>query len=459
MSIISALLGDHDRQRWMAALTLCLLAICGCTYAPVHIGSVNRSAVNRSEEQQVGRGIQVLRGLRFTASVPVVVETQEGAQHIMAAEVARKHSDEELRVGGQVGALIGLYPEGIDLKPATLKLLKSQVAGFYDPHAKELILVRGVVDIGFFNGAPEFGRSDSIGEMLLAHELTHALQDQHFGIEKMLAQAEDDGDRSLALKAVAEGDATLAGFAYVKGRMDESVLDSVLSRLAALPKTLERESANTPEALSAPLIFQYSQGVRFVGEAFRRGGWPAVDALYRNPPQSTRQIIEPALYFDHPVLPAQIHVAGYQKILRDWTKADEDTYGEVLLRVILERNLGKDAPQVRLAERWAGDRLLVLKKGNTLTVLWLLAMTDRGSAEAFATAYARILEQVLGARTQYRVGHKSDVVLVVIGPGASRFGELEPAIWKKSRIERAAPRAPLRVQASAPRALPPDLGG
>src|SRR5208282_6136296 len=135
----------------------------------------------------------------------------------------------------------------------------------------------------------------------------------------------DDDDRQLALKSVGEGDATLAGLGYATGKMNDETVDILVARLDQLPAQFAALTAGVPEALSEPLIFQYSAGAHFVGEAFHRGGWKAVDELYRNPPQSSQQIMHPAYYFDHPVLPATITINGYQQVLPEWEKVYENS--------------------------------------------------------------------------------------------------------------------------------------
>ena len=103
------------------------------------------------------------------------------------------------------GALTGLFPAGLDLKAASLKLLKSQVAGFYDPHGKEMVLVEGGANLGIWNSAAQFMiQRDLVGEMLLAHELTHGLQDQNFDLGTNLDQVKDDDDRALPTGEVGE---------------------------------------------------------------------------------------------------------------------------------------------------------------------------------------------------------------------------------------------------------------
>src|SRR5271156_5801457 len=334
------------------------------------------------------------------------------------------------------GATTGLYPPGMDLKAQSLKLLKSQVAGFYDPYDKEMVLVEGGDNLGFWNGATEFMiQRDIVGEMLLAHELTHALQDQNFDLEASLDKVKDDDDRGLALKAVAEGDATIAGFAYAVGRMDTGVADSLTNNLKNLPQALKAEAPDTPEGLSVPMLFQYSDGVRFVAEAYRRGGWSAVDALYRNPPQSTHQVLHPELYFDTPAVTPRIQGAGYDQIMSGWKVADTDTFGELLLSVILERNLGKQSNELGLAARWTGDRMIILQESRGVNVIWMLTFIDTQSAAHFTVVYQTLLDRLLGDSTPHRIDTRANAVLVVIGEGADYFDTLAPSIWNASTIQ------------------------
>jgi len=355
----------------------------------------------------------------------------------MEAEIARDHTEEQMHIGSVTGAMTGVYAPGMDLKAETLKLLRSQVAGFYEPHTKQMVLVEGGIDIGFWNGAAGFvTRRDLVGEMLLAHELTHALQDQHFDIEQMMDQVKDNDDRELALKAVAEGDATIAGYGYVAGNLSEASLDAIVERMSNLPETVAAQSGEVPLGLSAPMIFQYADGVRFVAEAYRRGGWAAVNAIYADPPQATLQIMNPELYFDRRTQLVEINLTGYQSVLTDWSKADDDTYGAMLLKVIIQRNLGMTAPEIALVEHWSGDRMIVLQKGNALTVLWIIGFRDGETAKRFGDVYTSILDGISGPATPHRVQIKAPNVLIAIGDGARQFDRLAPAIWQASTINR-----------------------
>jgi len=425
------------RLWWPICAVAALIFLRGCAYS-----LVNGDQVNSQQATKIEAGIQDFRQLRFKQPVPLIVKSPDQAEAMMEADLMRDYTDNQLEVDAVAGALTGLYPAQLDLKSASLKLLKSQVAGFYDPHGKEMVLVKGGADLGIWNSAAQFMiQRDVVGEMLLAHELTHALQDQNFDLESSLDSVKDDDDRALALKSVAEGDATIAGFAYAVGRMDDSTADTLANNLKSLPQALRAEAPDTPEGLSAPLLFQYSDGVRFVAEAYRRGGWAAVDALYRNPPQSSHQILHPALYFDSPAPPAHIELAGYDGIMSGWKKADDDTYGELLLRVILERNLGKQSSEVALASRWSADRMIILQQSRDVNVIWMLAFSDEQTASHFTVVYQTLLDRLLGDSTPHRVDTRSNAVLVVIGQGANYFDTLASAIWNTSTIESGGVRA------------------
>jgi hypothetical protein len=218
------------------------------------------------------------------------------------------------------------------------------------------------------------------------------------------------------------------------------VVETLSSSMKDLPETFAAESKDTPEGLGYPLIFQYSEGVRFVGEAYKRGGWRAVDALYSKPPQSTQQIINPSLYFDHPLPPVEVAVAGYQPVLKDWSEADEDTFGELSIQIILQLGYGKDSPEVALARKWAGDRMAILAHNSDIGVIWIAVFRDEDSARQFANVYQKQLDRTR-ASTPHHIERHGDAVLVIAGIIANQSSVLAPAVWKASRIVPAKPSA------------------
>jgi hypothetical protein len=422
------------RRAPFAILLLLACAAAGCAYALVSNGRVNQGKAD-----QIEAGIQQIRRLSFKSNVPIVLKTPDEVEQMVIEDLKRDYTDEQLDADGKAGAMLGLYPEGIDLKGETVKLLKSQIAGFYDPHGKQMVLVEGAYKLGFWDRAFEFVmRRDLVNEMLLAHELTHALQDQNFGLQDQLDKLKPNSDAQLALKTVAEGDATIAGFAYIVGRMDASVADTLADHMKDLPQTFAAQSKGTPEGISIPLIFQYSAGVRFVGDAYKRGGWTQVDSLYKDRPQSIQQIMHPELFFEHRTPPVSVTLSGYERILKDWKKVDEDTYGELMLQIILQLGYGKDAPEVALARQWAGDRIAVLKHDSDVGVIGIVALRDSGAAQRAAEVYRAMLDRER-ASTPHTVEARGNAILVIAGPIANQAATLAPAIWKASKIGPIAP--------------------
>ena len=103
--------------------------------------------------------------------------------------------------------------------------------------------------------------------------------------------------------------------------------------------------------------------------------------------------------------------------------------------LIMKRNLPNHAPALTMLSQWAGDQMVVLKRGGALTIVWIVAFRDDDAARKFADAYAGVLDNLRGEANPHRVEAKSAVVLVVIGAAAEQFATLAPAIWKATTIQ------------------------
>jgi hypothetical protein len=406
--------------------------------------------IDASEAQAVQHTVQEVRMLKLKQNIPIVVRDTEQAGKLLEAELDEEYTPETIDTDGRAGAMIGLYPPGIDLKAANMSLLESQVIAFYDFKKKTMVIVKGALQREFPGQPAEV--QDKLQKMILAHEYTHALQDQNFDFGARDDALKGNGDRALALHSVAEGDATISGYACMLGHIDPVILATLIANLGSFSQTFTGAAQGVPRGVAEPLIFEYTQGVKFVAEAFQRGGWKAVDKLYSDPPQSSQQIMDPSLYFDHPLLPDTITVRGYEAAMPGWRKSDEDTLGELGLRIILENSFGSSSPEIAMADKWAGDRIVMLRKGSVVSVVWLIAFRDNDSASRFSDAYRRALGRIRGRPTAHSVEAKGNALLVAIGESAVHFSRLAPAVWKASTIRIPAPAIspeshPLQAQA------------
>lgn len=381
--------------------------------------------------------VQKIRGLKLKTDVPVTYLSVAETEARFRAEFAKQISQEEIDNGVEENKMIGLYPPDLKIERKDLADMTLELAGFYDDHRKDIVIIDRPLAIElperYRNAVTELRKLDTAGT--LGHELTHALQDQYFDIAATQKKYKSNSDRELAFKAIVEGDATLSGFSVVTGRVDDETIDYFDSHLQDIVPVFMGRMEGKPRAMTYPFIFQYTEGARFVAEAYHRKKWNGVNALFSGPPLSTQQIMHPELYFDRPTPARTVKLAGYEKVLHDWKKTDEDTLGELMLKIMLERTMGEDTPYIEASTKWTGDRIVALQKGKSLTVLWMLTFRSAGDADNFAQLYSGILDKVLPGTTARKIDRRGPAVFAMIGDGAIRYHEFLPEVWKQSSID------------------------
>ncbi len=431
---------DSLRRRW---LLLPLLLLPACSYSIVRKGEINQPAAAKIE-----RGLEQQRGLKFLSPVPMEVKTPEELQTYLRRALDRQYSAEQIRGLQQVYERLGLWPATLDLGEALLKLYNTQIAGFYDPEVGTLFLVpSGVPPVGWMMNTLQFLlQRDLVNEMLLAHELTHALQDQHFGA---LSAADDpsNDDRSLALHAVIEGDATLAGFAYVFGELPEASLLDLVDRLEAIPAEVAAALPDTPLVLRDSLVFQYSAGTKFVALAYLRGGWKAVDALLAYPPKSTKQILWPEKFFVHPDSPTTVRLGGLDDYAsaKKWTTVEENTLGALTIRILVESFFDSGRAN-HVAQGWDGDRFAAFGHDGELHLYWISIWDGEAAAKEFFLAESEILARTFPdsprkadrdrltaeGTAPYWLERRGDKILLALGVPAKDVSKRVEEVWAKT---------------------------
>jgi hypothetical protein len=221
---------------------------------------------------------------------------------------------------------------------------------------------------------------------VLAHELTHALQDQNFPLlEKLLKPGDDDGD--LALRAIVEGDATLAGYAY--DGAGRSALREIARKFADEMRESLPAFAGVPDALVEEMLFPYYGGAALVARTLDERGWKGVDALYAAPPLSTEQVLHPEKYLTDLDPPIAVVLGGLAALFPgDWKELENNVMGELMTRVLLERFLPKDEARTA-AEGWGGDRFVAYARGEAVAFAWASVWDSETDAEEFLAAYRR----------------------------------------------------------------------
>ena len=317
-----------------------------------------------------------------------------------------KHLNDEdtqrLRRSELVLKKFGLLPRNFDLETFLVALLKEEVAGYYDPKTKTVNLLDWV--------------PIEEQEPVMAHELTHALQDQDINLQKWMKKGDKDlgeirkdptpadienDEIDNAREAVIEGQAQAMMFQYAIAPTGHTI-----DKSPAMVESMEEEtltgSAGTKVFNSAPiflqesLTFPYSYGMNFVIKLMQAGGKEkAFDAVLHNPPHTTRQIMEPDTYIAGEKI-APMHIPDFKRDFKDYKKFDIGAMGEFDVAVLMDQYVGKEISK-KIYPGWRGGYYYAAKsKADPNAPLGLLYVSRWSSPEAaaqFAGVYASSLKQ------------------------------------------------------------------
>lgn len=330
-------------------------------------------AVSGARSLPVGRPIRIEVVSRPELEARVREETGRGAE--------RRRAEETLWVG-----LDFIPPSTSRSQVASHEaLMAEQIAAYYDVERDVVVIPRS---------RPSSEREAIVARAIVAHEIEHALQARRF---RPLPPARS-GDEALARLALVEGDAQVAMGAYlgsVAGAPVGRTLRRIREATREVPKDALARHADTP-ALSkatalarARLDFPYEEGMEFVSDLYRAGGFELVNRAFERPPSTTEQILHPEKFLrgeaGRPVGPLPLSKGD--------TALETDTLGELSTRILFERCATKDEAR-RAAEGWDGDRAFVFRtadgaRGERLVSAWVSAWDSEEDA--------REVEGVLGA--------------------------------------------------------------
>ncbi|PCR91733.1 Hvo_1808 family surface protein [Natrinema ejinorense] len=333
--------------------------------------------------------IEVVRGLKYERDVELEVTTRSEYRdrRTSGTENASAFSNEVWRAAFLVDG-------DTDVNRAFDDLYGDSVQGYY-VNDRIVIVVDETDEI-------------SIDRRTLVHELTHALQDQHFGI----ARESETIDGLRAENGLLEGEAAYVPRQYDRRCGAEWQCLPTTQGATASGEAITQRPFN--DGLFLSIYAPYAEGPGFVADRFERGGWAAVDRAHADPPRSTAQLLHPERYPDAD--PVAVDIADRSS--DDWRPITEsvadgdgeprtETIGEATLFATLWANGVVERPLTEGAtdgsrynysspatEGWAGDSLRVYRNGdetNRTAHVWRLAWERPADATAFADAYRRLL--------------------------------------------------------------------
>jgi len=373
------------------------------TSQPSPAASLNNDALFNSIEAQV----QQIRQLSKKSDVArrILDEDQLAAQ--LSASFDKSNPPGLIAANEQLLKALGLLPPDASLKALDVQLLSSQVAGLYDPDTKTMDVVS------------KSGQLGPVEQITYAHEFDHALQDQHFGLNKLGLDDTSNSDRSLARLSLPEGDATLLMTQWAEVNL--TPLQLVQLAQQANDPSQTAILASMPDDLKETLLFPYQQGLSWVNGIQTSGGWAAVGAAYAKPPDSTEQILHPDKWASHEQ-PIQVTIPAAlpAKLGSGWTMPMTDTFGEMQFRVWLEQ-VGKlpVGKAEAAAAGWGGDRLALVQNGSKFGVAMITKWDTTADAAEFAAAAGPTLKLLPSATALIDPGGTSQVVLFIASDQAT----------------------------------------
>ncbi|MDP9148298.1 MAG: hypothetical protein M3N22_11615, partial [Acidobacteriota bacterium] len=224
-----------------------------------------------------------ITGLKLLTPLKKTLRSREEIRAYVIREMDEDKKPAERYASTRSAEAFGLIPKGFDFDSFMVDLLTEQIAGLYDPKSHEFYI------------ADWIPAADQ--RMVMAHELTHALEDQHFQIEAWSKAARPNDDAELAREAVLEGSAMAAMIDYLLSETGRSLKD--LPDID--PAMLVGDVGSTPSLQKAPpflkdaLLFPYFAGLTFSADFLKSSGWPGLPSVFSKAPVSTQQIMHPAL--------------------------------------------------------------------------------------------------------------------------------------------------------------------
>ncbi len=396
---------------WFAGLLLVLLLVAvSSAAAPQHaeLGPEKGERLFARIDEMLAE-MSKMTGLELTRPIKRSIITREKIRDLVETRLKEEITPEEIRAEELTLKMFGFVGEDFDLAKQYVDVLTEQATALYDYQTKELYLA---------TWTPE-----DLQEVALVHELAHALADQHFDLGKYVSKSRGaDGD--LARSAVLEGQASWIMVEYAMRQSGKSMVESPLLAVSAASAS-RFEARQYPTYSSAPLyireslLFPYTEGLLFQQAVVEKYGSAGFTEVFREPPVSSQQILDPEAYFGRRI-PTKPRIPRV-RLGRGYKTLSQGEIGEWDHSILLKKFIGEEEAR-ELSPHWRGayyklreNKALGKDGAELLNVLTLgvalrrfLALGTRASVEGRAqeepTEHA-----VANGREKDPAGHAWDV--------------------------------------------------
>lgn len=352
----------------------------------IDIGTCGRK-LRSPELEKMEKNVATVRELPLVKPV----KFRGCSESIVRAEQTQSSEEEnpakEMEANRKLMVALGLIKPALNLQKTLTDVLTEQLAGSYDVKAKDVTIVEGK------------SSGSALDELTTAHEITHALQDQNFHLDKPpLEEKKYNGDNDLAVESLVEGDAMSSMVDYARKYMDvQKLVESEMQSSEVSSEELDK----APLYIRRSLLFPYEEGATFVKAVIEEKGTEGLDAAFKDPPLSSEQIMHPEKYLGRRENPRAVPLPDIASSLgRKWKLLKSDCMGEFDVAVWFRQFSGLLASE-EVAGGWGGNTIQYYQgpgKDNVVvdSFVW---DTPRDAAEFF-DGYPRLLEKRFGSKTR-----------------------------------------------------------
>ena len=333
---------------------------------------------------QIQDQVAQARGLPWLGPLDISVAPDAEFIRQFTAVTQRDLHPDRIRGDEQTYKLLKLIPENTDYLKAYLDLLNGAVLGFYDPKTTKLLVRAG-------------GTPTPYQRITIAHEMDHALTDQHFkfGPATYALDAADKQEQGSAYSGLLEGDAKTLEALWAGKFL--SAADRQKAANEANSSAGASAILKAPKFLLDQLYFPYTDGKDFVVSRYRSGGWTSVNAAYGRPPDSTQVVIHPDLYnagkaWATPGLPDVAAATGCPLVRAN-------TLGEFNMTELLDKYLDPTTAG-DAADGWNGDAFATVRCGSARGFADRWTAPDTASAGKLASALSSWAADWSGAHSR-----------------------------------------------------------
>ncbi len=436
-------------------LSLAIALVFGTVALVAHVSAEDKNDLLKKADI-IAKRVVKLRGLAQKRPIQRGVMQKEQIRKRLLKRIDEEYTPAELAAEELSLKRLGLLTPDTDYKKTVIELLTDQIAGFYDPAERRLYIA------GWQTGA---GVMD---EMLMAHEIDHALQDQHFDLLKFMKPGKENSDAAVARQALVEGDGTALMVEYmmreanVSPWKDDTIVKMMTSQLSS---AMGDELDKAPLVLREGLVFPYMQGLSFVVHFRKKHSWSRINDIYRKPPLSTEHVLHPQKYLSYE-RPDEI-TARSLPALRGYRQVFSNINGELGLTILLRQHAPKSGKKeseaiIRKAKQaaagWGGDRLVIYtppghsgKVAGTVGISYSVWDQAADAIELFemlsdampSLSGGKVVKedssyvQYAGAdKSVFVAQRQGDAVVLVMGAPRDQAGAILEQVWKRWKIRR-----------------------